>query len=228
MKYLVPLKDSFFKNANATHAAGMKKYMRNQFDFIGLKAPIRRELGRQFIKEHGLPGVDSIVDIIKELWNRKEREFQFFAMDLLSKFKKKTDASAINLYEFLITNKSWWDTVDFIAASLAADHFIRFPEQIMPRTQKWMVSGHMWLQRSALLFQLKYKKATNFHLLSDYIIQLMDSEEFFIRKAIGWTLREFSKTDPGSVIDFVDTYEEQLSGLSKREALKVIERNNKK
>lgn len=224
MQYLNPLIQSFSKHKNNDYAFWMKKYMRNQFEFYGLRSPERKELSRLFIKENGYPESHDINEVIKELWSLDEREFQFFAIELLGKMKKKTDASAIELYEYLITTKSWWDTVDSIAAGLLGYHFIRFPEQILPYTQKWMDSGHMWLQRSALLFQLKYKKETDFDLLTRYIIRLMHSQEFFIRKAIGWTLREYSKTEPASVIDFVKQYEDQLSGLSKREALKVIER----
>ncbi|MBT5529128.1 MAG: DNA alkylation repair protein [Bacteroidetes bacterium] len=228
MNYLKPLIDSFSSNANPEYAVWMEKYMRNQFRFFGLRGPKLKELGKQFINEYGLPPIADYPAIVKQLWDLNEREFQFFALSLMGKMKKQTDASYIDVYEFLITEKSWWDTVDHLAAALVGYHFIRFPEQIIPNTEKWMSSGNMWLQRSALLFQLKYKKETDFDLLTSYIKRLMHSKEFFIRKAIGWTLREYSKTDPASVIDFVQSYEEQLSGLSKREALKAIERKSKK
>ncbi|MBT4337233.1 MAG: DNA alkylation repair protein [Bacteroidetes bacterium] len=228
MNYLKPLIDSFSSNANPEYAVWMEKYMRNQFRFFGLRGPKLKELGKQFINEYGLPPIADYPAIVKQLWDLNEREFQFFALSLMGKMKKQTDASYIDVYEFLITEKSWWDTVDHLAAGLVGYHFIRFPEQIIPYTEKWMSSGNMWLQRSALLFQLKYKKETDFDLLTSYIKRLMHSKEFFIRKAIGWTLREYSKTDPASVIDFVQSYEEQLSGLSKREALKAIERKSKK
>ena len=125
--------------------------------------------------------------------------------------------------EFMIINKSWWDTVDMIASHLVGTHFKRFPGLIPAYTEKWMASGNFWLQRTALLFQLKYKKETDVELMSDLIKRLAGEKEFFIRKAIGWVLREYSKTDPEIVINFVEN--QQLSNLSRTEALKV---NNRK
>ncbi|MBN2135876.1 MAG: DNA alkylation repair protein, partial [Acidobacteria bacterium] len=158
-----------------------------------------------------------------ELWNLEHREFQYFAVGLLDKYVKKVPGDFINIYEWMIINKSWWDTVDAIAANLVGLHFQRFPDLITPRTEKWMKSGAMWLQRTALLFQLRYKDKTDFDLMTRYIIELKDEKEFFIRKAIGWALREYSKTDPDTVFKFVK--QNKLAPLSEREALKVIERS---
>ena len=108
---------------------------------------------------------------------------------------------------------------------MVAPHFKRFPELIPQYTEKWMASGNFWLQRTALLFQLKYKKETDVELMFDLIKRLACEKEFFIRKAIGWVLREYSKTDSQAVIYFVEN--NQLSNLSKKEALKVINRKNK-
>ena len=130
----------------------------------------------------------------------------------------------INLYVFMITNKSWWDTVDFIASNLVGTYLKRFPGQTETLTTQWMKSENIWLQRTCLLFQLKYKSETNTELLHQFINQLSASNEFFIRKAIGWILREYSKTNPDFVVDYVEKY--PLSGLSQREALKWL--NNKK
>jgi 3-methyladenine DNA glycosylase AlkD len=143
-------------------------------------------------------------------------------MMILEKFGKKTTREFIDLYVFMITTKSWWDTIDYIAANLVGKHFSRYPDQIPAYTEKWMNSGNFWLQRSALLFQLKYKKETDLNLLFDFIERLAHEDEFFIRKAIGWALREYSKTDPETVIKFVESHD--LKPLSRKEALKVIER----
>ena len=112
--------------------------------------------------------------------------------------------------------------VDFIAGTLAGTHFNLYPELIKPVTGRWMKSGNIWLQRSSLLFQLKYKNQTDTRLMFKYIRSLSSSKEFFIQKAIGWVLRQYSKTDPETVIQFVEAH--QLPPLSKREALKVINR----
>lgn len=210
--------------ANPENAAHQKAYMRNQFAFFGLKAPEQKALYRDFFKQHGSPPADEIRTVIRELWQQPEREFQHFGMLLLEKYVKEGEADMINLFEFMITTKSWWDTVDMIASRLVGPHFKRFPKQIPIYTEKWMKSGNFWLQRTALLFQLKYKKNTDTKLLFNLIERLAHEDEFFIRKAIGWALREYSKTDPQAVINFVESHE--LKPLSRREALKVIERKN--
>jgi 3-methyladenine DNA glycosylase AlkD len=150
-------------------------------------------------------------------------------MNLINKFIKKMDKKYIDFLENLILKKSWWDTVDYLSAKFVGYVFKKNPELINPYTEKWMKSGNIWLHRSALLFQLKYKADTDEKLLYKYCIELSGSKEFFIRKAIGWTLREYSKTNPESVIKFIKTSE--LSNLSIKEGLKYIntqvKQNNK-
>ena len=220
--FLQNLRKAFELRSNPENAAQQKAYMRNQYDFFGLKAPEQAELRCEFLKAHGLPPIDELRTIIRELWQQPEREFQYLGMMMLEKYIKKVEADFISLLEFMITTKSWWDTVDMIAARLVGIHFKRYPKQIPVYTEKWMKSGNFWLQRTALLFQLKYKKDTDTDLLFDLIERLNHEDEFFIRKAIGWALREYSKTDPEAVISFVESHE--LKPLSRKEALKVVER----
>ena len=120
----------------------------------------------------------------------------------------------------MVTHKSWWDTVDFIAVKLMGAYFITYPDQKKVCISKWLKSNNIWLQRSALLFQLKYKSAIDTQLLSSSINYLLGSKEFFINKAIGWILREYSRTNPIWVMAFVD--KTALSNLSKKEALRLI------
>jgi 3-methyladenine DNA glycosylase AlkD len=141
-------------------------------------------------------------------------------MDLMIKNKRKFVENDIHLLERLITQNSWWDSVDLLAGHLVGVYFQKFPEQRVLFVQRWDESKNMWLQRSVLVFQLKYKASTNTELLFQYCRKYSESKEFFIRKAIGWALRELAKTNPDSVIRFVN--ETQLSGLSRREALKHI------
>lgn len=124
------------------------------------------------------------------------------------------------MMEFCLTHKSWWDSVDHIASEWLGSYFKQFPEKIAAVTGKWNRSDNIWLQRSSIMFQKSYKKDTDTVLLASYILHCKDSDEFFIRKAIGWALREYSKTDPGWVKKFVQ--QQALSPLSKREALKRI------
>ena len=122
----------------------------------------------------------------------------------------------------MIVNKSWWDTVDYIAVKLVGKHFENFPELIPKHIKTWNSSGNLWLNRTAILFQLQYKKKTDINLLFDIIEKQAGSREFFIQKAIGWVLREYSKTDENAVRKFV--MQTNLSSLSKREALKWLNR----
>jgi len=122
----------------------------------------------------------------------------------------------------MVINKSWWDTIDFLSPKIVGEYFKLYPETIENQIEKWIHSNNMWLQRSCLIFQLKYKETLNTQLLTHIIQSLLCSKEFFINKAIGWILREYSKTNPQWVIKFVHT--NTLNTLSKREALKFINR----
>lgn len=224
--FVIQLRRKFEANANNANATQMKAYMRNQYDFFGIKAPDQRRIRKEFISEHGLPDVSELPVLIREVWEQPEREFQHFGMVLAEHYIRKVNRDFIRVLEFMIINKSWWDTVDFIASHLAGKFFERFPGMIPEYTEKWLKSGNMWLQRTALLFQLRYRKNTDTGLLFSLILQLREHPDFFIRKAIGWALREYSKTDREIVKDFVNTHE--LSPLSRKEALKVIERSKKK
>ncbi len=214
------LRKAFLKNAGEEKATPMKKYMQDQFDFFGLPSKERREISKEYIKSRPLPDGGEMKEIVMELWTLPEREFQYFGMELFMKLNKKWSDKDHVLIEELIVNKSWWDTVDFLASNIAGDYFKKFPAQVEQVTGKWNQSKNMWLQRTSLLFQLKYKKQTDFILLTRYIEQLSGSKEFFIQKAIGWILREYSKTQPSTVKRFLK--EHSLAPLSKREAIKVM------
>jgi 3-methyladenine DNA glycosylase AlkD len=138
----------------------------------------------------------------------------------MGKTHKNWPKEIIQTFEKMLVNKSWWDSVDFINSELLGRYFKKYPEKIRPVTEGWMASNHIWLQRSCLIFQLNYKKQTDTGLLSEYILRLNDSNEFFIQKAIGWALRQYARTDAAWVKDFVE--KTPLKPLSKREALKHI------
>jgi len=196
--------------------------MKGQFEYFGIKSPERREIMKQFLRENGYPEQAELDTIVKECWSQPQREYQYLIMEVLGKMAKKAEKDRIKLYEYIAVRKSWWDSIDYIASNLAGVHFQKYPDLIQPFTEKWMDSGNMWLQRIAILFQLKYRRNTDLNLLADYINRLQGSKEFFINKAIGWILREYSKTDGQWVRDYVAT--NPLANLSKREALKWLER----
>ncbi len=154
--YIKNIEAKFSKNANPEYALNMKKYMRNKIEFFGINSPLRRELSREFLRKENLPPTEIIKDIVKELWAKPEREFQYFGMELLSKYSKQLEVDDYQLFELMITTKSWWDSVDYIASNLIGTHFKLFPKLMKPISREWINSGNMWLQRSAIIFQLKY------------------------------------------------------------------------
>lgn len=198
----------------------MSRYMKNLFPFVGIASPYRKEIFKQHIAKNGLPVYKELFAIIKSCYAQPEREYHYFAIDLAGKFAKKADESFVPIMQFMITENSWWDSVDSVASNCTRDFFKKnIPLQI-PVTRKWMNSENVWLQRAAILFQLNYKSDTNEKLLYKYILELKDSKEFFIQKAIGWALREYSKTNPESVKSFLT--ENKLAKLSIREASKYL------
>jgi 3-methyladenine DNA glycosylase AlkD len=222
--YLLPLAETLVQSGNDNDALFMKRYMKGQYEYFGIRSPQRREITKSFLAANGMPLPERLQEITYDCWNLPQREYQYFIMEVLGKMAKKADKSRIALYEYMITHKSWWDTVDYIAAHLAGTHFRLFPELIPETAERWMVSGNLWLQRACLLFQLKYKGKTDPELMTGFIRQLKGSKEFFINKAIGWILREYSKTDPAWVKGYIEENHANLAPLSKREALKWIER----
>ena len=220
--YLSEVETAFKNHADPANAVGQKAYMRNQFDFLGIKSPIRKEIQRPFFRKENLPPKEALEGIVKTLWNMPEREFQYFAMELANKYSSEFVVDDIDLFEWMITHKSWWDTVDDVAPRLMGDYFMLFPDQRKKRVDLWLKTNNIWLKRSALLFQLRYKEEMDTEFLTYVINSLLGSKEFFINKAIGWILRQYSKSHPQWVIDFVN--QTKLEPLSRREALKVINR----
>lgn len=208
------------KHRNESNAVAMEAYMRNQFQFYGIKAAERKSLSRPFMAKGKRPKVEELDEAICELWNDPHREVQFIAMELVDRYKKELDMSHFNLLEKMIINRSWWDTVDYIASTLVGSLVRRFPKEGYKVIEKWRNSGNMWLVRTCILFQLKYKDDVDEELLFSLIRENIDDQEFFIRKAIGWSLRQYGKFKPERVRWFVANHE--LSGLSRREALKLI------
>ncbi|MBS4210370.1 DNA alkylation repair protein [Bacillus sp. FJAT-50079] len=215
------LKQTFINARNIENAGPMERYMKKHFPFLGLKSVERRELSKPFIREFQFDSEDAET-IIKELWCLPEREFQYAAVDMLVRNKKKLEVEHLDLLQFLIEKKSWWDTVDTIATHLVGALFSKYPHLIKERGERWLQSDNIWLKRTMILFQLKYKEQTDVDLLFSIIKQTSHLKEFFIQKAIGWSLREYSKTNAEAVSTFIN--ENELSNLAKREGLKYIQK----
>jgi 3-methyladenine DNA glycosylase AlkD len=214
------LKEAYIREADSERALAMAAYMKHNFNFIGLPAPKRKSIQKQHFEENKDLLTTHWRQVVKLLWEQESREFQYTALDLLLKFKQKLEINDIQLLEDLIRTKSWWDSVDFLAGTMVGLYFKKYSNQRNFYIQNWDASQYMWLQRTVLIFQLRYKDKTDVDLLFNYCRKYADSKEFFIRKAIGWSLRELAKTQHEIVALFVS--ETNLSGLSKREALKHL------
>ncbi len=198
----------------------MASYMKGHFAFYGIKSPRRKELLRQHVQQVGWPPPNDAQAVAWDMWQIDEREMQYVALTYLARVIKRLPPAFADFLEQLIVTKSWWDTVDGLAP-IAGTLFLQHPS-LQPRTTDgWLASDHMWLQRSAILHQLKYREQVDWPLLQRYILTLADHPDFFIRKASGWALRQYSKYRPDRVQQFVAKHE--LSGLTRREALKVIQ-----
>ncbi|MES2328956.1 MAG: DNA alkylation repair protein [Bacteroidota bacterium] len=220
--YLGPIEKKFKLHSDKLKAKWMKGYLLNQFEFYGLQAPERKLLCKEHYKQYRVKDLAELESIVKECFGLPQREYQYFGIELFAFHKKLWKPSSIKTMEHCLKQKSWWDSVDGIASEWLGPYFKMFPEQVVPVTSKWNLSKNMWLQRSSIMFQKKLKKDMDTALLSKYILNCVHSKEFFIQKAIGWALREYSKTDPKWVIKFVK--ENKLAPLSEREALKRISR----
>ena len=210
--------------ADPQQAVQMARYMRDQFAFYGIKSPLRREILSGFLREYGVPVIEDVPEVVQALWELPEREQQYNALDILIRLQKKLRPDFLPTLERLITTKSWWDTVDGLASNVSGTLFTNFPETGATAVQQWRSVDNIWLRRTTLLHQLKYKDKTNAPLLFSLIEENLDDKEFFIQKAIGWTLREYSKTDETAVRAFVAN--NNLSPLAHREALKGLKNNH--
>ncbi|OQY03774.1 MAG: DNA alkylation repair protein [Bacteroidetes bacterium 4572_117] len=218
--FIKALETEFRKNTNSKIALEQKAYLRNQFEFFGLKTPVRRKTQKVFLEKKHLPPKKELEQIVKTLWLKPEREYHYFAQELTQKYLKQLEEKDIELFEFMITNQSWWDTVDMIAVKAVGSYFKTFPDKRNEIVEKWLASGNMWLKRTSILFQLHYKEDLDKEFLSYVINSLLGSNEFFINKAIGWILRHYSRTNPEWVIDFAENTE--LHKLSQKEALRLL------
>ena len=223
-EYLQQLEAHFARQANPDAALPMQKYMRDQFEFLGIKTPERTRLLKQFAAQQGWPDLSYVAPLVAALWQLPAREYQYIALDILERYRSQLTPSAVPTLERLILEKSWWDTVDNLAIRNVGDLFSCYPAETASYLEKWRSHPNIWLRRTTLLFQLSYKSKTDERLLFALIKENLNSDEFFIKKAIGWALREYSKTAPEAVRHFVATTD--LRALSRREALKWLKKHS--
>lgn len=215
--------DAYRTHRDPARAPGMEAYMRRQFPFLGLPTPERRRLARDALVGLPRPSDADLVAVARRCWALPEREFQYFACDYLRTHAKRASAAVLADVAELIVTKSWWDTVDGLATQTAGT-LVAQHRELVETMDAWISADNMWLARTAILHQLRFRDATDVDRLFRYCLARAGDDEFFIRKAIGWALREYSKTDGEGVRRFVAARAGELSPLSRREAMAWLDR----
>lgn len=222
---IIAVRNGLAAAGNADDAGPMQRYMKSSLPYYGVKAGPRRKLLRAIFDAHPLTGWQHLSDTTRALWQRATfREERYAATDLLRqrRYRAHVGATALPLYEELIVTGAWWDHVDEIASKLVGAALIIEPSPVAKAMRAWMRSGNLWKRRTAIICQLGRKSETDLELLTDAIEAAWEDRDFFLRKAIGWALRDLGRAEPDWVRDYVARHEEQLSPLSRREALKNL------
>jgi 3-methyladenine DNA glycosylase AlkD len=212
------IEESFAVYANEQQGKKMQQYLKTPYTCLGVPTAIRRKITKEVIKDIPIKTLPNLIGIVDSLWNTTTRDYHYTAITVFGYYKKLWDKACIVWLEKCIVEHSWWDTVDHVGSECIGTYFKKFPTQIIPITAAWNKSNNIWLQRSSIMFQKSFKANTNTALLQQYILQHANSKEFFVQKAIGWSLREYAKVNANWVLQFVHTH--TLPNLSKREALK--------
>jgi 3-methyladenine DNA glycosylase AlkD len=214
---------AFRAAADPARAVAMTAYMRDQFAFLGLPATEQRRLSAPVLRALPAPGEADVAAFTTRCWAADEREYQYAGCDYAIRHVRRCSPAFLDHVRVLITTKAWWDTVDALAARVVGP-LVGATPSLVATVDAWIDGDDMWLARTALLHQLHYRATTDADRLFRYCARRAGDREFFIRKAIGWALREYSKTDPVAVRRFVASHAGVLSPLSTREALKWLER----
>lgn len=210
----------FESRADAVRSVSMAAYMKDRFPFYGVAAPERNELIKTVIKKHKHMSSAELEDMVRTMWKKPQREWQYAALSLLIRFRKLWNKDTAGLVRELAEQKSWWDTVDTLSSNCAGPLILKFPECKSHWLHEWEETGNMWLIRMCILHQLSFRNKTDVGYLEEIIKRHAGSDEFFIRKSIGWALRQYGKTNPEWVKSF--TLRCKLKPLSLREAIKNI------
>jgi 3-methyladenine DNA glycosylase AlkD len=218
---LARLGEIYPEAADPVRAASVRAYMRNQFEHLGIANPRLTELNREVLAGLAPPAEADLVTVALGCWAKPEREYQYFACTYLRKYVGVGSPSLLSTVRKLITTRSWWDTVDTLAAHTVGPLVAAHPS-LVDTMDDWIDDVNMWVARTAILHQLRYKERTDAQRLFRYCTAQATHKDFFIRKAIGWALREFAYTNPDAVRAYVEEHRPMLSPLSIREATKHL------
>ena len=213
------LYEEMIQHKNEEQARQMSKYMLNKFEYIGIKTPERRKIFKNFFKEYkNEEKIDW--EFVNKCWENKYREFQYIAADYLKNMKDKLTIDDIPKFKQLILKKSWWDTIDNLDMTIGA--LALKDSNVNKILMEWSLDENIWLRRIAIDHQLLRKEKTNTELLEKILKNNLGQAEFFINKAIGWALRDYSKTNPEWVKNFIEENKEKMAKLSIKEASKYL------
>ena len=213
------LYEEMIQHKNEEQAQKMSKYMLNKFEYIGIKTPERREIFKNFFKEYkNKEKIDW--EFVNKCWENKYREFQYVAADYLKNMKDKLTIDDIPKLKRLILKKSWWDTIDNLDMTIGA--LALKDSNVNKILLEWSLDENIWLRRIAIDHQLLRKEKTNTELLEKILKNNLGQNEFFINKAIGWALRDYSKISPEWVKNFIEKNKENMAKLSIKEASKYL------
>ncbi len=219
---LAGLRAALEADADPADAEPMARYMKNRFAFLGIKTPARRAASRPTFAAAKSADVDDVLEFVAACWDQPEREFQYVGSDVLARVAARLRASDLGAVEQLIRTKSWWDTVDSLASPTVGT-MVRTHPGLVSAMDDWIGSDDIWIARTAIIHQLRFGADTDEERLFRYCTRRAADTEFFIRKAIGWALRQHARTAPDAVRAFVAVHEHELSGLSRREALRNLD-----
>jgi len=220
--YVRLLQEAFQANANPGQAAQMEAYMKHNARFYGIKTPERKVIVKGHIASCGVPEGAELKAVCRLCFKPDaHRELQYAVNDLLQKSLRRLTPDFLDLVEELIPRNCWWDTVDFLSPKIAGGLLLRFPDCKKDYPDRWIESEDLWFQRAAIIFQLGYKEKTDTDRLFRYILRRADSTEFFVQKAAGWALRQYARTAPSLVRDFIHQ-SPHLPKLTVREAIKHL------
>jgi 3-methyladenine DNA glycosylase AlkD len=208
--------------ADPEKARGMQAYMKTDMPFHGVQKPGRVEILRQLEREFRPTNRDEYEALATGLWELSHREEKYLAQAVAAGFREFIVPDSLPLYRRFIVEGAWWDFVDEAATHMVRELVVHYPDETWPVVDTWIDDENMWLRRAAIICQVGAKEGTDAERLFRFCEGQAHESEFFIRKAIGWALRDYARTDPEAVAGFVRAHQDDLSGLSYREATKHI------
>ena len=204
-------------------AQAMAAYLKTDMPFFGVKRSAYKPIFKEMMKRFPIETRVEYESAVKTMWARPHREEKYFAIGIARDARRYISPPSLRIYRRLVIEGAWWDFVDEIAINLVGKILLEHRDRTAPIMEKWIDDRDMWIRRTALLAHLKHKSETDTAMLFDHCLRRADEPEFFIRKAIGWVLRQYARTDPDAVARFVMDNRETWSGLTFREATKHLD-----